>query len=171
MINEFIEKIIVHAPGRDEYGDRCQDVDIYLNFIGDFKVPTPEPTAEELAEEEAQRRKRAANRRKYARKKERDKQIKAGLLNPGEPYQLVCQCCGQSFQSIKPQAKYCNPACRERFYRQQRQAASESSRRECLCANCGAAFTTARKDAKYCSDRCRAEAHIAQQKLWNAQRR
>ena len=86
MINEFIEKIIVHAPGRDEYGDRCQEIDIYLNFIGKFDVPTPELTAEDLAEEEIQRQKRAAYRRKYARKKERAREIEEGLMAPGEPY-------------------------------------------------------------------------------------
>ena len=86
MINEFIEKIIVHAPGRDEYGDRCQEIDIYLNFIGKFEVPAPELTAEELAEEEIQRQKHAAYRRKYARKKERAREIAEGLIAPGEPY-------------------------------------------------------------------------------------
>ena len=33
MINEFIEKIIVHAPEKVD-GDRTQEVDIYLKFIG-----------------------------------------------------------------------------------------------------------------------------------------
>ena len=127
MVNEFIEKIIVHAPGRDEYGDRCQDVDIYLNFIGKFEVPTPEPTAEELAEEEAQRKKRAAYRRKYECKKEKARKIKEGLMEPGEPYQLVCQSCGQPFRSVKPQAKFCNPTCRARFYRTQRQETKQKT--------------------------------------------
>ena len=27
MINEFIHKIIIHAPARNEYGDRCQEVE------------------------------------------------------------------------------------------------------------------------------------------------
>jgi hypothetical protein len=46
-------------------------VEIYLNFIGRFEVPTPEPTPEELAQLEAERKKRAANREKYYRRKER----------------------------------------------------------------------------------------------------
>ena len=71
MINEFIDRILVHAPTKDEYGDRCQEVEIYLNFIGRFEVPTPEPTPEELAQQEAERKKRAANREKYYRRKER----------------------------------------------------------------------------------------------------
>ena len=71
MINEFIDRILVHAPTKDEYGDRCQEVEIYLNFIGRFEVPTPEPTPEELAQLEAERKKRAANREKYYRRKER----------------------------------------------------------------------------------------------------
>ena len=48
MIYEFIDKILVHAPDRST-GDRTQEVDIYLKFIGKFDVPLPEPTAEELA--------------------------------------------------------------------------------------------------------------------------
>ena len=125
MINEFIDKIIVHAPTRDEYGDRCQEVEIFLNFIGKFDVPTPEPSAEELAELDAQREKRAAYRRKYERKKERDRKIKEGLIVPGEPYQLVCQCCGEPFQSTRPHAKFCKPACREKFYRQEKRKAKQ----------------------------------------------
>lgn len=74
MINEFIDRILVHAPTKDEYGDRCQEIEIYLNFIGRFDVPTPEPTPEELAQLEAERKKRAANREKYYRRKERKAQ-------------------------------------------------------------------------------------------------
>ena len=168
MINEFIDNIIVHAPARDEYGDRCQEVEIYLNFIGKFDVPMPEPTPEELAEEEAQRRKRAANRRKYERRKERERQIEAGQIIPGEPYTLVCQCCRKPFQSIRPNAKFCRPACQRRFYRQR---TSESKKRECCCEICGMVFTTSRKDVKYCSDECRVEARRIRQKQRNAQSR
>ena len=77
MINEFIDRILVHAPTKDEYGDRCQEIEIYLNFIGRFDVPTPEPTPEELAQLEAERKKRAANREKYYRRKERKAQAAA----------------------------------------------------------------------------------------------
>ena len=38
----------------------------------------------------------------------------------GSPRQLVCQCCGETFHSIRPNAKFCTPACRQRFYRQQK---------------------------------------------------
>ena len=46
MINEFIEKIIVHAPEKID-GDRFQQVDIYLKFIGRFELPPAELTPEE----------------------------------------------------------------------------------------------------------------------------
>ena len=46
MLNEFIEKVIVHE-GDKSSGKRIQKVDIYLNFIGDFDLPTLE-VAEEL---------------------------------------------------------------------------------------------------------------------------
>lgn len=71
MIFEFIDKIIVHAAYKDEYGDRCQEVEIYLKFIGKFEVPAPEPTPEELAEQEKRRKLRAYYRKRNARNKER----------------------------------------------------------------------------------------------------
>ena len=74
MIFEFIDKIIVHAAYKDEYGDRCQEVEIYLKFIGKFEVPAPEPTPEELAEQEKRRKLRAYYRKRNERNKERKRQ-------------------------------------------------------------------------------------------------
>ena len=71
MINEFIEKIVVYEADKSS-GEREQQVDIYLNFIGKFDVPAPEPTPEEIAEEEKRREKRAQHReaqRRYTEKK------------------------------------------------------------------------------------------------------
>ena len=119
MLNEFVEKILVHEADYSS-GERVQEVEIYLNFIGKFEVPMPEPTEEELAAEEKCRQKRIRDHEKYLRQKERKQKIAEGLIVPGEPYQLVCQCCGEPFQSVRPNAKFCKPACRQRFYRQQK---------------------------------------------------
>lgn len=73
MILEFIDKIIVHAPTKVD-GEREQEVDIYLKFIGKFDVPMPEPTAEELAEQEKQRQRRAYYRERGRRQRERERQ-------------------------------------------------------------------------------------------------
>ena len=124
MLNEFVEKIMVHAPDRSA-GERVQEIEIYLKFIGKFDVPLPEPTPEELAAEEARRQRRIRDHAKYLRQKERKRKIAQGLIVPGEPYGLVCQCCGEPFQSIRPNAKFCKPACREKFYRQQKRAAKQ----------------------------------------------
>jgi len=70
MIGEFIEKIIVFE-GDWSSGEREQDVDVYLNFIGKFDVPMPEPTPEEIAAEEKARHLRAlrrATQRRYMQK-------------------------------------------------------------------------------------------------------
>ena len=75
MIYEFVDKILVHAPDRST-GDRTQEVDIYLKFIGKFDVPLPEPTSEELAEMEKQRKQRAYYRERGRRQREREKQRK-----------------------------------------------------------------------------------------------
>ena len=80
MIFEFVDKIVVHAPDRSS-GERMQEVDIYLKFIGKFDVPLPEPTPEELAEQEELRRKREKqreySRRAYEKKKLKEQQAAA----------------------------------------------------------------------------------------------
>ena len=73
MILEFVDKIVVHAPDRSS-GERTQEVDIYLKFIGKFDVPLLEPTPEELMEQEALRKKREKQReytKRYREKKKR----------------------------------------------------------------------------------------------------
>ena len=75
MINEFVDKILVHAPEKID-GERTMEIEIYLKFIGKFDSPMPEPTPEELAAEEKARKKRAAERAKYERRKERKRQQK-----------------------------------------------------------------------------------------------
>lgn len=73
MIYEFVEKILVHAPDRTR-GERTQEVEIFLKFIGKFEAPIPEPTPEQLAEQEKQRQRRAYYREKTRRSTERKKQ-------------------------------------------------------------------------------------------------
>ena len=84
MINEFIDRIVVHAPDKSS-GERVQEIEIYLKFIGKFDVPLPEPTPEEIAAEEARRKRHEAYLRSSARKKERERQITEGLIIPGDP--------------------------------------------------------------------------------------
>ena len=73
MINEFVEKILVHEGDRSS-GERVQEVEIYLKFIGKFEIPAPEPTPEELAEQEELRRQRDLARERAHRYYERRKQ-------------------------------------------------------------------------------------------------
>ena len=95
MLNEFIEKIVVHE-GEGRGKSRRQRLDIYLNFIGAFEVPAEIVTP---TEQEEQRRKReqqaAAEARRAECEKERYEKRKqerraftarkqAGLLTPEE---------------------------------------------------------------------------------------
>ncbi len=146
MINEFIEKIIVHAPERID-GDRVQEVEIHLRFIGRFELPVPELTAEEVKRQEQLRRHRIKSRERYQK-------IKAGEHAVGKPFTLTCKCCGKTFESKRSNTLFCSPNCRAKFYRQE---AAESRGRECVCKNCGVTFTTTRADVKYCSEECRYE--------------
>jgi hypothetical protein len=80
MINEFVDKIIVHEPVKID-GERSQEVEIHLRFIGNFQVPVEEPSEEELAEMEKAKQKRAKAREYYQRrkaKKEAENQAKEG---------------------------------------------------------------------------------------------
>lgn len=80
MVNEFVDKILVHEADSSS-GERTQQIDVYLNFIGNFSVPEPEKTAEEIAAEEEARQERLklkAKRAEYNRRhREKVKRQKA----------------------------------------------------------------------------------------------
>ena len=116
MLNEFVDKILVHAPEKDEYGGRVMEVDIYLKFIGNFHVPEEEPTPEELAEEERKCQKRAEYRRKYARRKERNQLIQEGVIKPDTLYTRECRFCGKEFKAISPLKLYCSNSCLQKYH-------------------------------------------------------
>ena len=148
MINEFIEKIIVHAPEKVD-GDRTQEVDIYLKFIGRFDLPAPELTPEEEKRQASLHRHRVKSRERYQK-------IKAGEHAVGQPFKLICKCCGEEFESKRSNSLFCGPNCRAKFYCQE---AAASRSRECVCGNCGKMFTTTRSDVKYCCEACQRKAH------------
>ena len=68
MIYELVDKIIVHEADKST-GERIQQVDIYLKYIGKLDVPMPELTPEERREQERLRKKRAESRNYRHRKK------------------------------------------------------------------------------------------------------
>ena len=100
MINEFVDKILVHAPEKVD-GDRVQEVEIYLNFIGYFAAPVPELTPEDEKRQEYLRKHRMQSRERY-------KALKDGTRKVGEPFQIVCKCCGKTFESKMSNAMFCN---------------------------------------------------------------
>jgi hypothetical protein len=73
MIHEFVEKIVVHEADKST-GERIQQIDIYLKYVGKLDIiPMPELTPEQRKEEERKRRRRAQNRTYARRKYEREK--------------------------------------------------------------------------------------------------
>ncbi len=40
MLNEFVEKIVVHERDRKGSADTAQKIEIYFNFIGEYIPPT-----------------------------------------------------------------------------------------------------------------------------------
>ena len=79
MIYEFIDRIEVHAAEKDDTGDRVQEVEIYLKYIGKFDIPQPEPTPEELALLEKQKKQRQRDRERQKRRREREKAEAAAI--------------------------------------------------------------------------------------------
>ena len=159
MINEFIEKIVVHAPEKID-GDRVQDIDIYLNFVGYLDVPVPEPTPEE-------RKRQAQLKRHRIKSRERYQLIKEGKHSVGQPFTLTCRYCGKTFESGHSNTMYCGTSCRRKYYCQRD---AEKRSRECNCKNCGKLFITTRTDVKYCCIDCRNEAHSNNQRIYNSER-
>jgi hypothetical protein len=76
MINEFVEKILVHEADTSS-GERVQDLEIYLNFIGKFELPPQELTEEEERQQMLIKRRRENQKRYYARQREKKQQQNA----------------------------------------------------------------------------------------------
>lgn len=152
MINEFIDKIIVHAPEKVK-GDRVQEVEIYLKFIGHFELPAPELTEEEIQRQEFLKKERARSRERY-------QNLKSGERTVGVPITQTCKCCGKTFEARSTAKLFCDVNCRAKYYRQE---AAKERIRELTCEHCGKEFTTTRNSVKYCSDDCRYAAQIKRQ--------
>lgn len=73
MLYDFVDQVLIHAPDRSG-GDRVQEIEIYLRYIGKFQVPAPPLSAEEQAELEKARQRRAYYREKSRRQREKRKQ-------------------------------------------------------------------------------------------------
>ena len=67
MINEFVEKIIVHERNRKGSQTSKQKIEIYFNFIGNYELPKEELTEEE----EEERLKIEEEERKIKERKDR----------------------------------------------------------------------------------------------------
>lgn len=160
MINEFVDKIIVHAPERVD-GDRVQEVEIYLKFIGRFELPPKELTPEEIKRQEFLKKERIRSRERYQK-------LKSGERAVGVPITQTCKCCGKTFEARSTAKLFCNANCRTKYYRQE--AAKERSR-EIACENCSKIFTTSRLDVKYCCDDCRYEGHLKRKRERDAESR
>ena len=80
MIHEFVDKIVVHEADKST-GDRIQQIDIYIKYVGKLDIPMPELTPEQIKEEEHKRRKRAWNRTYWRRRKEREQAAKEKELS------------------------------------------------------------------------------------------
>ena len=96
-----------------------QDVDIYLNFIGQFEIPEPELSEEEIKRQEQLRKKRVYERELYQK-------IKSGEHIVGQNFEVKCWECGKAFIAKSTYAKFCCVKCRNGNYnRKKRQKKKE----------------------------------------------
>lgn len=87
MLNEFIEKIVVHEATGGRTINRRQQIDIYFNFIGQYYPPVDTGnTAEQLAEIESERleRKKEAQKRASVKRQAKIKALKEAA-QAGDP--------------------------------------------------------------------------------------
>ena len=73
MLNDFIEKVVIHEAEGGRTKDRTQQVDIYFNFIGNFVLPLSEEEVKALQSEEARRAEEIAERKRKSSKKSTQK--------------------------------------------------------------------------------------------------
>lgn len=75
MMNQFVDKLIVHQAEKID-GERVQEVEIYLNYIGKIEIPpqvlTPEEQAEADRLKERRRKQREASLRCYYKKRQQE---------------------------------------------------------------------------------------------------
>ncbi len=77
MLNEFVEKIIVHERDRKGSADTTQKIEIYFNFIGEYIPPTmveKEPMPEELEEMRKKEARKDKLHQNYLKQKANGKQ-------------------------------------------------------------------------------------------------
>ena len=114
MINEFVEKIVVHAPDRST-GERIQEIEIYLKSSANLTCPCRSLPRRSWQRRKSAARSASATMRSICGRRNARKRLPRGRSCRANRNALVCQCCGEIFHSIRPNAKFCTPACRQRF--------------------------------------------------------
>jgi hypothetical protein len=84
MLNEYVDKILVHEAEKID-GERDQEVEVYLNYIGKFEPPEPELSPEELEAIEKDKARRAKQREYCKAYRERKRQQKSEEQTKNKP--------------------------------------------------------------------------------------
>ena len=67
MLNDFIEKVVIHEAEGGRTKDRTQQVDIYFNFIGNFVLPLSEDEYKAILEKGRQNNRKRAEKMRELR--------------------------------------------------------------------------------------------------------
>mgnify|MGYP005872593877 FL=1 len=67
MLNDFIEKVVIHEAEGGRTKDRTQQVDIYFNFIGNFVLPLSEDEYKAILEKGRQNNRKRSEKMRELR--------------------------------------------------------------------------------------------------------
>ena len=76
MLNDFIEKVVIHEAEGGRTKDRTQQVDIYFNFIGNFVLPLSEDEYKAILEKGRQNNRKRAEKMRELRMSDPEYQAK-----------------------------------------------------------------------------------------------
>ena len=125
MLNEFVEKIIVHeAEGQRQGYGRTQKVDIYLNFIGKFDVPGYEKTEVKPSDREERQREiwrnyYYRNREKVLAKKKELKETRRAARLAARPLKNPAEIEAEKQAKLEKKSTYRNDYQREWYHHKQ----------------------------------------------------
>ncbi len=178
MVREIIDKIVVHQA-EGEFPNRTQQIDIYFNFIGEYRL---ELTKKELvekkkAEEKAAKLKNEAQKdyhKQYRKRAMEERNAKRMAENDGHLYpQKICKKCGKAFYPNSPREVYCSDECRGEGKSDVWKKANERRKQERLdnrvevpCKVCGKMFLPETKQHNLCSEACRRQNYLNGKKEW-----
>lgn len=165
MVDDLIDKIVVHEKtGTGE--NRCQQVDIYFNFIGKFdleytdeEIAEQKQLAEQIAKEKHERKLERV--RLYDKRKREIKRAERLAENEGHLFaKKTCEYCGQEYYPHNARQKFCCKECCSNATNDRKRKKSYAEKgnhpfKQKNCKLCGKPFWPVNGQEVLCSQECK----------------